>query len=53
MTIKEIVPRGLLGDPQAISALQQMATYLGRGLIPVIYSVNPRGIVLGGAISEA
>lgn len=53
VTIKEVVRRGLQGDPQAISALRQTATYLGRGLIPVIYSVNPGVIVLGGAISEA
>ncbi|MEK7830065.1 MAG: ROK family protein, partial [Acidobacteriota bacterium] len=37
----------------AISALRQTATYLGRGLIPIIYSVNPEVIVLGGAITRA
>ena len=41
------------GDPKAISALRQTATYLGRGLTPVIYSLNPGVIVLGGAITEA
>ncbi|MFN0086455.1 MAG: ROK family protein [Blastocatellia bacterium] len=52
-TIKEVVARGLRRDPQAISALRQTAAYLGRGLVPVIYSVNPGVIVLGGGISEA
>ena len=29
------------------------AAYLGRGLVPVIYSVNPEMIVLGGPITRA
>lgn len=53
VTMRDVVARGLQGDPQAIAALRQTATYLGRGLVPVIYSVNPGVIVLGGVISEA
>jgi len=51
--IAELVDRGLKGNPRAIEALRQTATFLGRGLIPVIYSVNPEVIVLGGAIARA
>ncbi len=51
--IEELVKRSADGDPRAIAALRQTATLLGRGLIPVIYSVNPEMIVLGGAITRA
>ncbi len=53
VTIEELVSRGLKGNPRAVEALRQTANYLGRGLIPVIYSVNPEVIVLGGAITRA
>jgi predicted NBD/HSP70 family sugar kinase len=53
VSIEELVDRGLRGNPRAIGALRQTATYLGRGLIPVIYSVNPEVIVLGGSVVKA
>jgi predicted NBD/HSP70 family sugar kinase len=53
VSIEELVDRGLHGNPRAIEALRQTATYLGRGLIPVIYSVNPEVIVLGGSVVKA
>jgi predicted NBD/HSP70 family sugar kinase len=53
LSMEEIVSRGLQGDPKAIEALRQTATYLGRGLTPVVYSVNPAVIVLGGVITKA
>ncbi len=53
LNIEELVDRGLDGNPRAIEALRQTATYLGRGLIPVIYSVNPEVIVLGGSVVKA
>jgi predicted NBD/HSP70 family sugar kinase len=53
LSIDELVDRGLKGNPRAIEALRQTATYLGRGLIPVIYSVNPEVIVLGGPVVKA
>ncbi|MBI3650764.1 MAG: ROK family transcriptional regulator [Acidobacteria bacterium] len=53
IVITDIVARGLQRDPQAVEALRQTATYLGRGLIPVLYSINPEVIVLAGAITEA
>jgi len=51
--IDEIVSRCLKGEPEARESLRQTAGYLGRGLIPVIYSFNPEVIVLGGAITKA
>ena len=53
VSMEEVVSRGLHGDPRAIEVLRQTATYLGRGLTPVVYSVNPGVIVLGGVITKA
>ncbi len=53
LTIEELILRSAAGNPRAIEALRQTATHLGRGLIPIIYSVNPEMIVLGGAITRA
>ena len=53
IAIEELINRSATGNPRAIEALRQTATYLGRGLIPIIYSVNPEVIVLGGAITRA
>ncbi|MDX2032181.1 MAG: ROK family transcriptional regulator [Blastocatellia bacterium] len=51
--IEEIVARCHEGEPEAMEALRRTAGYLGRGLIPVIYSINPEIIVLGGTITRA
>jgi predicted NBD/HSP70 family sugar kinase len=51
--IAELVSRAIAGEAAAVETLTETATYLGRGLIPVIYSVNPEVIVLGGAITRA
>ena len=53
ITIEELTARAVGGDPRAIEAIRRTATYLGLGLIPIIYSVNPGVIVLGGAITKA
>ena len=53
VTIKNLLAHAAAGDPRAIESLRQTAGYLGRGLIPVIYSVNPEVIVLGGTITQA
>ncbi len=52
-TIEDIVARALEGEPDAAEALRETAAHLGRGLVPVIYSVNPEIIVLGGSIVRA
>jgi predicted NBD/HSP70 family sugar kinase len=53
VTIEALIARAAVGDQRAIEALRQTANYLGRGLIPIIYSINPGVIVLGGAITKA
>lgn len=53
VSMEEVVSRGLQGDPKATEALRHTATYLGRGLIPIVYSLNPGVIVLGGVITKA
>jgi len=53
ITIEELTARAAAGDPRAVEAIRRTANYLGQGLIPIIYSVNPGMIVLGGAITKA
>jgi predicted NBD/HSP70 family sugar kinase len=53
VTIDEVVARALQGEPEAVESLQEKATYLGRGLMPIIYSLNPEIIILGGPITHA
>lgn len=53
VTIEELIERSNAGDPRAVEAVRQTAGFLGRGLIPVIYSINPEVIVLGGALTKA
>jgi predicted NBD/HSP70 family sugar kinase len=53
VTIEELIARATAGDRRAIESLRKTANYLGRGLIPIIYSINPGVIVLGGAITKA
>lgn len=51
--VGDVVTLALGGNRQAIEALRRTANYLGRGLVPVVYSINPEVIVLGGQITEA
>ncbi len=51
--IDDVVARALQGEAEAVAALQETAVYLGRGLVPVVYSLNPEVIVLGGAVTRA
>ena len=53
ITMEEVIARAIAGNPRALEAVRQTAGFLGRGLIPIIYSVNPEAIVLGGAITKA
>lgn len=53
ITMEELVARSKAGNPRALEAVRQTANFLGRGLIPIIYSVNPEVIVLGGVITSA
>ncbi len=52
-SIETVISRALRGEAEALAALQETAVYLGRGLVPVVYSLNPEVIVLGGAVTRA
>ncbi len=41
------------GNGAALEALKETAHYLGLGLAPIIYALNPEAIVIGGKIAEA
>ncbi len=51
-TIEDVIAGALEGKAEAVEALQEKAAYLGRGIMPVIYSLNPDIIVLGGPITR-
>lgn len=53
ITVAEVAARALEGEEDAVKALQESAGHIGRGLVPIIYSVNPEVIVLGGSITRA
>lgn len=53
VSIRELVSRACTGNPRAVEALRQTGECLGRGLVPILYSVNPEVIVIGGAITDA
>jgi len=40
------------GHTAALEALSETAYYLGLGLAPIIYGINPEAIVVGGKIAE-
>ncbi|MEW5976841.1 MAG: ROK family transcriptional regulator [Acidobacteriota bacterium] len=48
-----IIDLARAGHPQATEALRETAGYLGIGLAPIIYGLNPEAIVIGGRIAEA
>ena len=48
-----IVKKATGGDPSAVETLHETARYLGMGLAPIIYALNPEAIVIGGKIAEA
>jgi len=52
-SVSDLVKLARQGNSLAIEALRQTAEYLGRGLVPIAYSVNPELIVIGGPITEA
>ena len=37
----------------ALEALQETAHYLGLGIAPILYGLNPEAVVIGGKIAEA
>jgi len=51
--VKLIVELANKGDATAIEVLKETARYLGLGLAPIIYSLNPEVIVIGGKLASA
>jgi predicted NBD/HSP70 family sugar kinase len=51
--IKLIVELANKGDVIAIEVLKETARYLGLGLAPIIYSLNPEAMVIGGRLVSA
>lgn len=47
-----VVEQARAGHPLALEALKETARYLGIGLAPIIYALNPEAIVIGGKIAE-
>ena len=53
MDMGRIVEMARNGHAQALETLKETASYLGLGLAPIIYGLNPEAIVIGGKIAEA
>jgi len=51
--IEHVVAKALDGQPEAVAAVKETARYLGLGLAPIIYGINPEAIVIGGKITAA
>ncbi len=51
-TIDDVIARALVGEPEAVEVLKEKATYLGRGLMPVVYALNPEVIIIGGPVTR-
>jgi predicted NBD/HSP70 family sugar kinase len=50
--VREVVAAAAEGDPAAAAALQEVATWLGRGSANVVNILNPEVVILGGALAE-
>ncbi len=48
-----IVELARLGDQIALDTLRETARYLGLGIAPILYGLNPEAVVIGGKIAEA
>jgi predicted NBD/HSP70 family sugar kinase len=51
-TAEEIVKQARQSDPVALSALTEVARYLGRGMVNLIMAFNPEEIIVGDYIAE-
>jgi len=52
-TFAELVDRGLRGDPNARSALIEMAFYLSVGISNLIVGFSPEAVIIGGEVARA
>jgi predicted NBD/HSP70 family sugar kinase len=52
LTAEEILEHARKSDKAAITALTEVARYLGRGMVNVIMALNPQEIIVGDYIAE-
>jgi len=50
--VRDVVGAAAAGDAQAVAALVEVATWLGRGTANVVNMLNPEVVILGGALAE-
>ncbi len=50
--VRAVVAAAASGDPAAQRALEQVASWLGRGTANVVNMLNPEVVILGGALAE-
>lgn len=53
VNLTQVIVRARLGDPQAEAALRETGAYLGLGIANLVNALNPRLVILGGALSLA
>jgi predicted NBD/HSP70 family sugar kinase len=53
ISIDIILEKAAQADPISVETLRETARYLGMGLAPIIYALNPEAIVIGGKIAGA
>ncbi|HYE89389.1 MAG TPA: ROK family transcriptional regulator [Terriglobales bacterium] len=53
LTVEEVVRRALRGEAAAIAAVEETGTYIGRGLVTLVSTLNPGRIYVGGEITAA
>lgn len=51
MTFEEAAERVRAGEPEAAAAFTNLLTYLGAGVLNLVYAYNPARIVIGDALS--
>jgi predicted NBD/HSP70 family sugar kinase len=47
-----LVELARVGDPIALETVQETGRYLGLGIAPILYGLNPEAVVVGGKIAE-
>jgi predicted NBD/HSP70 family sugar kinase len=51
--VANIVELARHGDPVALETLHETGHYLGLGLGPILYGLNPEAVIIGGKIAKA
>ncbi len=51
--VATIVDLARNGDRTALATIQETGHYLGLGIAPILYGLNPEAVIIGGKIAEA